>query len=168
MQKNTLAMPVMTQYPPHPILADQANQVDFASLSRFRWFVRVIFVGVGIGLVSLLVIAATLKPDPRGHGTHEQLGLPPCSFAKVLNARCPSCGMTTAWSYMMRGQVFDSFRANVGGALLVIMAIFIGPWLLISGLLGKWIVNPPSDKIVVLTAITVGVVTLVDWICRIV
>src|SRR5687768_15883893 len=50
----------------------------------------------GAAMWSLLVVASMLQPDSRGMGTHEQLGMPPCTFLFLTGIRCPSCGMTTS------------------------------------------------------------------------
>ena len=65
-----------------------------------------------------LVIAARLSPDPSGLGTHQQLGLPPCTTRLLWGVRCPGCGMTTAWAHFVRGELAASLRANVAGTLL--------------------------------------------------
>ncbi len=68
---------------------------------------------------------------------------------------------------MMRGQVIQSFQANCGGALLAIVSGLVAPWLLVSGLLGRWFFRPPSEKIVLVIALTIIFVTLVDWGIRV-
>jgi len=100
----------------------------------FEWYLRLTLVLVGVSALGLLATAATLTPSEDGFGTHQQLGLPPCSFSMMCNGLpCPSCGMTTSWSHMMRGQIIQSFNANPGGALLALSALVAGPWTLLSG-----------------------------------
>lgn len=70
----------------------------------------------------LLFLATTgvglwLTPDPRGIGTHRQLGFPPCTTQVVFGIPCPFCGMTTAFSHMAHGHVKESFRCHPVGAL---------------------------------------------------
>jgi hypothetical protein len=67
------------------------------------------------GLV-LLGTAASLEPDPRGFGTHEQLGLPPCGFEDRTGIPCPTCGVTTSFAHFARGQVLEAFRVHAGAA----------------------------------------------------
>ena len=71
-------------------------------------------------LLAPLVIAATLTPDARGIGTHEQIGLPMCSWPAALGIPCPSCGMTTAFAYVARVQFMQAFSTQFMGALLAI------------------------------------------------
>ena len=48
----------------------------------------------------LLGVAAWLEPAVAGHGTHEQLGLDPCTFLALTDVPCPMCGATTTFSLM--------------------------------------------------------------------
>ena len=45
--------------------------------------------------VVITAIAAVLRPDPSHHGTHTQLGLPPCPAVLLFHRPCPGCGLTT-------------------------------------------------------------------------
>ena len=82
------------------------------------------------GLLCGLGIAAWLSPDPNGHGTHRQLGLPPCSSVLAFGIKCPACGMTTSWALMIEGRIPEALVANVGGSLLFVVAFISIPWLL--------------------------------------
>ncbi len=64
-----------------------------------------------------LAVAASLKPSPAGYGTHMQLGLPPCNFLLLTHHPCPSCGLTTCFAWMVRGQFTNAFFANPFGIL---------------------------------------------------
>ena len=83
---------------------------ETSALSRRSRFLAAV---VGGGLLVVLAVASQLRPDPRGWGTHEQLGLPPCTFLTVAGVRCPACGMTTAWSNFMHGRIADALRATL-------------------------------------------------------
>ena len=48
--------------------------------------------------MSGFALARSIEPDQRGYGTHEQVGLPPCTFIRVFNVRCPTCGMMTSFA----------------------------------------------------------------------
>jgi hypothetical protein len=125
-----------------------------------------ILVGVGGGLLALLAVAAMLQPSPLGYGTHQQLGLPPCSFSEIFGIRCPSCGMTTSWAYFVRGQLLPSLRANSGGTLLGMLAALMGPWFLVSGVQGRWSIGRPDERIAIVLAVSIVLVTIVDWCLR--
>lgn len=78
------------------------------------------------GLALLLVLALATDPDPRGHGTHEQLGLQPCSWARVHGEPCPTCGVTTAASLLVHLQPIASFSTHPFGATLaLLLAVFV-------------------------------------------
>ncbi|HVU85954.1 MAG TPA: DUF2752 domain-containing protein [Pirellulales bacterium] len=121
----------------------------------------------GLILVGLLAVAAGLQPSPTGLGTHEQLGLPPCTFRWLFGMRCPSCGMTTSWSHAVRGELTAALAANVGGALLAFGSIVAAPWCVVSAAAGRWLVRPPRERVLAAAALFVAAVTLVDWIYRV-
>jgi hypothetical protein len=133
---------------------------------RIGWAQRAAMVVAGSVLAGLLITAACLSPSPQGMGTHQQLGLPPCTMVDWFGVRCPSCGMTTSWAHMTKLQVLEAFRANVGGALLALTAAFCGPWLLVSGVRGKWTFTEPREMVVVVIGLAIIVVTLLDWTLR--
>ena len=87
----------------------------------------------GLGLVLLLLVACILEPSPRGYGTHGQLGLGNCFFVEQWNVRCPSCGMTTAWSLLVRGRPLAALHATAGGVMLL---LFLLCWMLV--ILANW------------------------------
>src|SRR5262245_60638464 len=135
--------------------------------ARWRWYERLLPVSAGGVLVGLLATAACLAPNPQGMGTHRQLGLPPCTVVAWLGIRCPSCGMTTAWAHMLRGHVLSALQANAGGALLAMAAAVCGPWLVGSGLLGRWLIGPPHEGLTLAIGLTIVLVTLTQWTVRI-
>jgi hypothetical protein len=76
-----------------------------------------------LGSIFVLVTAFRLEPDPRGVGTHEQLGLPACGFLIDHGVPCISCGMTTAFAAMAHGNVALALRSNPFGALLFLLML---------------------------------------------
>ena len=131
--------------------------------ARLRPWQRGLLAVVAAGLVSLLVIAAWLRPNPLGMGTHQQLGLPPCTVVALYDMRCPSCGMTTSWSWLVRGRVIRSLQSNVGGTMLGMLAIAATPWLAISGFRGFWWPVRPKEWWLPVGSVVVVIVTLLDW-----
>ena len=148
-----------------PALDPRQNQSEGSA--RLSWTVRCSQAALGCALVALLGLAVWLKPDPSGRGTHRQLGLPPCTFVMFFDQPCPSCGMTTSWAHVVRGQIVSALRANVGGALLAALAIVATPWSLISAGRGRWAWGPPRERTVVTVATVLVLVTIVDWMARI-
>jgi hypothetical protein len=100
---------------------------------------RVLLAALGLAAFALMATARTLNPDPRGFGTHEQLGLAPCWFTAVTGWPCPTCGMTTAWALAMRGNVLAACSANAGGAVLFVMMTLAALWAWASALAGRLI-----------------------------
>ena len=74
--------------------------------------------------------------------------------------------MTTSWAHMVRGHVLAAMRANAGGALLALAAASCGPWLMASGVRGRWLIGRPAEEVVLVTGLTVIVVTLIQWTLR--
>ena len=70
-------------------------------------------------LAGLALLGALTSPDPRGLGTHEQLGFAPCSFAEDFGVPCPTCGVTTSVSHIARGEFIDAWRVHPFGVLAV-------------------------------------------------
>jgi hypothetical protein len=118
-----------------------------------------------ISFASPLAMAAWLRPNPAGLGTHQQLGLPPCSIRMVWGIRCPACGMTTSWSHFVRGEMISSLRANLAGALLAIL-VSVAVVVLVSGCwTGRtpgrgWLVAAAWGMILILT------IAVADWAWR--
>ncbi len=96
-------------------------------VSRLDWRIRTICLLSGLFAASLLITARVLTPSPTGVGTHQQLGLPPCTSIILFNARCPACGMTTSWALFMRCEFAQAFHVNAGGALLALTALAFLP-----------------------------------------
>jgi len=93
---------------------------------------RCLLLVAAAGLGGLLGVAKQLEPDPRGFGTHTQLGLRPCAFAQLTGRLCPTCGMTTSFAWFMRGRVDRSWRANPAGFLLALLTVPLIAWLVSS------------------------------------
>ena len=140
---------VNRQTPPPPKLA-----------ARDRWILAV----AGLGLWSLLITAAVLRPDAARLGTHEQLGLPRCAFLTVFKMPCPSCGMTTSWSLLTHGRVVEALRTHASGCLLgsrqPSAAQCCCPRQCEEG-------GGPNDKVLVTLALGMVALILVEWGLRV-
>ena len=62
--------------------------------------------------------AIYLNPSPYGHGTHQELGLPPCPSVLLFNRPCPGCGLTTSFTAFIHGDFSQSFHAHPLGPFL--------------------------------------------------
>lgn len=67
-----------------------------------------------------------MKPDLHGHGTHQQLGLPPCPSVLLFDRPCPGCGLTTSWTNLLHGNILESFRNHPLGPIMYLGLAFIG------------------------------------------
>lgn len=100
---------------------------------------RVLVVLLTIGIPVVMGIAMRLTPDPLGFGTHQQLGMPPCTFRTMTGLNCPHCGLTTSFSWFVRGQWKLAADANAAGLILAATVIMIWPWLLVVSVKGLWL-----------------------------
>jgi len=96
---------------------------------------------LAVGFLAPLVLARLLAPSPSGHGTHVQLGFLPCTFRVVTGIPCPFCGMTTAFSWMVRGNLINALHVNPAGAILCAMLLIAALIMLLECILGKALVN---------------------------
>ena len=83
--------------------------------SQVVWFASWV-VATGIG--------AFLSPDKSGHGTHQQLGLPPCPSVLLFDRPCPGCGLTTSWTAFIHGNFAEAFHAHPLGPPLYLVYTF--------------------------------------------
>lgn len=100
------------------------------------WRTRLGAVAVLLACAAVWCAAGYLKPAVAGIGTHQQLGLAPCSLVTMTGYPCPTCGMTTAFAWAVRGRFFASFAAQPVGFLLALLtAVAAGQavYLLLSG-----------------------------------
>ncbi len=145
-------------------LHDESDKTTTAAASK-RIGLRIIVGFFALIPLTLLIIAGNLNPAERGLGTHQQLGLPPCSLRVLAGIRCPACGMTTSWSYFARGNWLASMSTNAGGFLLALFCvamIVLAAQVVRCGRL-------PSPRVQTWLTMAGGgilVVTLVDWIIR--
>ena len=86
------------------------------------WHGRLIAVGVAVGCLTVLVTAAGLRPSPSGVGSHRGLGLQSCAWLDRTGLPCPSCGMTTSFTWFARGNLAASVYVQPMGALLAAAA----------------------------------------------
>ena len=114
----------------------------------------------------LLGIARWLKPDPRGFGTHTQLGLAPCAFAFLTGHPCPTCGMTTSFAWFVRGRLDRSWGANPAGILLAPTCVVLIPWLVAGAIMGRPIGFRTLEQPMVGLAVIIVALSLFFWTVR--
>lgn len=102
---------------------EKHSQQDTATRPKMGWGLRTTALVAGIIVATLLLTARMLTPDLEGFGTHQQLGLPPCTSVVLFDSRCPACGMTTSWALLLRGQIWAALESNIGGAMLAVIGL---------------------------------------------
>lgn len=98
------------------------TDVTLVSPAR-RPFDRAAWALAALAAWPVVILSAWLRPDHRGFGTHQQLGLPPCSFEAMTHVPCPGCGLTTSFTNMAHLHVLDAFRAHLMGPLLFALTL---------------------------------------------
>ena len=128
------------------------------------------FVGWAIlflGPTAVLITAAMLTPSSAGHGTHTQLGLPPCGFLVYTGYPCPGCGLTTSFAHMIRLEVLGAFHANPFGILLFLCSAAIIP-VAILGIVRRLPVIDVLDRLhAEKIAIGLSVVSILVWFAKV-
>lgn len=117
---------------------------------------------------AVVITAAMLTPNPLGHSTHMQLGLPPCGFLLVTGYPCPGCGLTTAFANMARFNIVGAAHANPFGVPLFLATLGMIPVAFVGILRGTHVMDTlerfQADKIAILLATT----SVTVWVVRIV
>ncbi|OYP34481.1 hypothetical protein CGZ80_15475 [Rhodopirellula sp. MGV] len=104
-------------------------------------------------------------PNASGLGTHQSLGLPPCSIRVLFGIRCPMCGMTTSWANLVRGQVWAAASASVTGCLLAFYSLYALFLAVQSAVLGML---PSPSQVRTATWVLIGIQLLIvaEWLYR--
>jgi hypothetical protein len=130
---------------------------------RAAWGVRAALLLIAAGLVTVFYVATRVNPyapdgTPLRMASHQSLGMPPCRFNEMAGLPCPSCGMTTSFAHLVRGDVWNSLRANWVGTGLAVFCALLVPWCLVSAVRGRmlWV-----RRIEASLALAVGVFTVV-------
>jgi hypothetical protein len=131
-------------------------------------WVRGILAIMAVGLVAVFATAARIVPyaedgSPLRMSSHQQLGLPPCTFAEVTGVPCPSCGMTTSFALLVRGDVSNSLHANWVGTLLAVFCMLAIPWAIVSVFLGRALFIRSLEQALMWVVMSLLVLMFVRW-----
>jgi len=144
----------------NPRGVEQSNRPELSRSTRWAMVLG------AIGLAAVLLVARRLEPDPRGYGTHTQLGLAPCMFARLTGYGCPSCGMTTSFAWFARGRFERSWQANPVGSLLAPTCVVLIPWLLAGAARGRPIGCRSLESFLIGLIVTAVGLSLLSWTIR--
>ena len=102
--------------------------------SQEHW---ILLISAVAALLLLVVLALWIHPDPRGFGTHEQLGLPACRMMEWTGIPCPGCGVTTSVALFAHAQFLASFHNQPFGFLIALAIPLYAAWALASHFRGR-------------------------------
>lgn len=131
--------------------------------SSLSFLHRATLAAFGVFLISGFALAGYLKPNPQGFGTHQSLGLPPCSVKMMFGIPCPSCGMTTSFAHFVRGQIPSSLRANAAGTLLACVSLVVMFWCFVTAKTGRYLWFRDPATVFAYGLSIVAVITLMYW-----
>jgi hypothetical protein len=131
-------------------------------------WVRGTLAGLAAGLVLVFGIAIWLDPydeegQPRRMETHRQMGLPPCTFFLLTRLPCPSCGMTTSFALLVRGDLVNSVRANSVGTLLALVCLAFIPWALYGAIRGRTVFIRSLERALTLCVVGFLILMMLRW-----
>jgi len=137
-------------------------------------WVRGVLVGIALGLIGVFGLARWLNPyeedgTPRALGTHQQFGLPPCTFWEVTQKRfgvgvpCPSCGMTTSFALLMHGDLRNSLYVNYAGTALALVCLVLIPWCLACAYRQRILFIRSMEKTIVVIVLGFLLLMMVRW-----
>ena len=119
------------------------------------------------GVAALVVLGFLVEPDPRGFGTHEKLGLPPCRTIQWWGIPCPGCGVTTSVALVAHGRPLDAFLVQPFGLVSVAGVVVIAAWALAGVVRGRDLGEDLRARNLRAAGWTVAAAMLAAWIYKI-
>ncbi len=146
----------------------EAEEDSVDDARPIRYWIRAILVVLTVPWIVVLIVALSLNPyeengEARKLGTHQQLGLPECTFKVMVGVPCPSCGMTTSFSLMMHADVWNSMKANFAGTALVTFGLLFIPWAFASAFFGRFVFIRSIEMVIFRLAIIFLVLLFGRW-----
>lgn len=149
-----------------PVVGPPPGWRGEARITRFTRAVLLVMAGM---FAAVFVVAATLRPyeddgSARMMATHMQLGLPSCEFVQSFGKPCPSCGMTTSFAHLVRGNVGSAAKANWVGALLAVYWFLLIPWAVVSAVRGRLFRVNNGEGMITVSVGIFTVLMLLRWV----
>jgi hypothetical protein len=113
--------------------------------------------------VAIFLIDPYRDGDVPRAGVHQQLGLPECNFKSMTGVPCPSCGMTTSFTLLVRADVWNSMQANFAGTMLAGFGLLFVPWAFASAFLGRFVFVRSVEMVVFRLAMVFLVILFGRW-----
>ncbi|MBI3821391.1 MAG: DUF2752 domain-containing protein [Planctomycetes bacterium] len=147
----------------------EEDSVDEADATPIRRWARIFLLVLTVPWVMVFIVAVFfIDPykdpgDVPRFGTHRQLGLPECNFKSMFELPCPSCGMTTSFTLLVRADVWNSMQANFAGTLLATFGMLFIPWALASAFFGRFVLIRRLEIVVFRLAIVFLLILFGRW-----
>ncbi|GIW80246.1 MAG: hypothetical protein KatS3mg105_2053 [Gemmatales bacterium] len=124
---------------------------------------------IALGIASVFAVALWLDPydeagRPRRMETHRQLGLPPCTCYDRFGIPCPSCGMTTSFSLLAHGDVWNSLKANFVGTLLAVFCFVFMIWCVLCSIWRRFLFLNSLESFLTTAVVVFVVLLLTRWL----
>jgi hypothetical protein len=150
------------------LTSQETEQEPLQAILLMPWWGRTIL--LGLAALAAVVFALAIYLDPyrpdgaaRTEETHRQLGLPPCTFKVATGLPCPSCGMSTSFALLIRGDLSNSLRANAAGTLLGVFSLAFIPWAVVSAYRGHMLFITSWEGALTRVVVIFLVLMLVRW-----
>jgi Protein of unknown function (DUF2752) len=132
-----------------------------------RW-IRILLLMLTVPWLFVFFVAIFLlnpyeNGEPLRLGTHQQLGLPECNFKSLAGVPCPSCGMTTSFTLLVRADIWHSMQANFAGTLLATFGLLFIPWAFASAFFGRFVFIRRMEIVVFRLALVFLVILFGRW-----
>ena len=118
-----------------PMTAEKPKNA-FLQLHPAGLRVRMVFALVALATLLLLLTAVYVQPTPNAGGHQRQLDLPQCSWSQ-RHLACPTCGMTRAFAFAVRGRLLAALYLQPAGTLAAILCFLVAGYSLYVTLFGK-------------------------------
>lgn len=125
---------------------------------------KVLLAAMSLLLLAGFALATSVTPDPRGYGSHQQWGLPPCTIRLLAGVPCPSCGGTTSFAHFVRGEWASAARANGAAFILACLCAVLIPWCWISIACSRlWLVSRP-ERVLISSLLILSALFIAQWL----
>jgi hypothetical protein len=104
--------------------------------NRLNGWWRLVAAAAGAACLTVLILAASIRPSTAGVGSHHQLKMARCGMLERTGIPCPTCGMTTSYAWLVRGNVAASLYVQPMGTffgLVTAMGVWVGFYIALTG-----------------------------------